>query len=156
MVDNKLLREAAARMTPSDLLHFLRQHRLAVVSTVRDGAPQAAVVGIAVTDELEIVFDTVTSTRKYANLIADPRVALVVGWDYGQTVQVEGIADLPAGEALAACKQAYFAVWTDGRQRERWPDIAYVRVRPRWLRYSDYAVAPPRIEELTLPSGARS
>jgi hypothetical protein len=34
--------------------------------------------------------------------------------------------------------------------RQRWPDIAYVRVRPRWARFSDYAVAPPRIEELTL------
>ena len=24
------------------------------------------------------------------------------------------------------------------RERERWPDIAYVRVRPRWVRYSDF------------------
>ena len=137
-------------MTPSDFLAFLRQHRLAVVSTVRDGAPQAAVVGIAVTDALEIVFDTVTTSRKYANLIADPRVALVAGWDYGQTVQVEGVADVPSGHEVTACKQVYFAVWPDGRERERWPDIAYIRVRPRWLRYSDYSAAPPQIEELTL------
>ena len=138
-------------MNASDFLAFLRQHRLAVVSTARDGAPQAAIVGIAVTDGFEIVFDTVTGTRKYANLIADPRVALVAGWDYGQTVQIEGFADVPSGRALEACKQAYFAVWPDGRERERWPDIAYVRIRPRWLRYSDYSKAPPRIEELTLP-----
>lgn len=137
-------------MTPADFLAFLRRHRFAVIGTVREGAPQAALVGIAVTDRLEIVFDTVTGTRKYANLLADPRVALVVGWDYGQTVQAEGIADLPAGEELAACKQDYFAVWPDGPGRERWPDIAYVRVRPHWLRFSDYAMAPPRIEELTL------
>ena len=103
-------------MNASDFLAFLRRHRLAVVSTARDGAPQAAIVGIAVTDGFEIVFDTVTGTRKYANLIADPRVALVAGWDYGQTVQIEGFADVPSGRALEACKQAYFAVWPDGRR----------------------------------------
>jgi pyridoxine/pyridoxamine 5'-phosphate oxidase len=137
-------------MTPADFHAFLRQHRFAVISTVQDGAPQAALVGIAVTERLEIVFDTVTTSRKYANLVADPRVALVVGWDVGQTVQAEGVADLPSGADLAACKRTYFALWPDGRERERWPDIAYVRVRPRWLRFSDYGIAPPRIEELTL------
>jgi pyridoxine/pyridoxamine 5'-phosphate oxidase len=137
-------------MTPADFHAFLRKHRFAVVSTVRDGAPQAALVGIGVTDGMEIVFDTVTTSRKCANLIADPRAALVAGWDYGQTVQVEGIADFPSGAELAICKEAYFAVWPDGRERERWPDITYVRVRPRWLRFSDYGTAPPRIEELTL------
>jgi pyridoxine/pyridoxamine 5'-phosphate oxidase len=139
-------------MTPASFLTFLRKHRFAVLSTMRDGAPQAALVGIAVTDELGIVFDTVTTSRKYANLIADPRAALVVGWDCGETVQVEGVADLPSGAELAICKEAYFAVWPDGRERERWPDIAYARVRPRWLRFSDYGNAPPRIEELTLPA----
>jgi len=138
-------------MTPSDFHAFLRQHRLAVLSTVRDGAPQAALVGIAVTDTLEIVFDTVTGSRKYANILADPRVALVAGWDYGKTLQVEGTADVLADEDLAAFKEAYFAVWPDGRERQRWPDIAYIRVRPHWLRYADYARSPPQIEELTLP-----
>ena len=120
------------------------------MSTTRAGAPQAAVVGIAVTDTLDIIFDTLSNSRKYANIIADPRVALVIGWDAEQTAQIEGIADVPSGDALALCKQAYFAVWPDGRERETWPDIAYVRVRPRWLRYSDFSQAPPQIEELTL------
>jgi uncharacterized pyridoxamine 5'-phosphate oxidase family protein len=145
-----LLTGREASVTPNDFLGFLRKHRFAVVSTAAHGVPQAALVGIAVTDAFEIVFDTVTTTRKYANLTADPRVALVAGWDYGQTVQVEGVADVLSGNELAACKEDYFAVWPDGRERQRWPDIAYIRVRPRWLRYSDYAVAPPRIEELTL------
>jgi pyridoxine/pyridoxamine 5'-phosphate oxidase len=137
-------------MTPASLLSFLRRHRLAVISTIHAGAPQAAVVGIAVTDTIDIIFDTLTTSRKHANLVADPRVALVVGWDDEQTVQIEGTADVPQGDDLAACKQAYFAVWPDGRERERWPHIAYVRVRPRWIRYSDFSKAPPQIEELTL------
>ncbi len=64
------------------LVRVLRRYRLAVQATVApDGAPQAAVVGFAVSDELEIVFDTLDTARKYRNLRADPRIALVIGWD---------------------------------------------------------------------------
>jgi hypothetical protein len=79
-------------MTRAELVAFLRQHRLAVEATVApDGAPQAAVVGFAVSAELEIVFDTLDSTRKLRNLRADARVALVVGWDQEITAQIEGL-----------------------------------------------------------------
>jgi general stress protein 26 len=138
--------EEVEPVTPAEIYGFLRRHRLAVISTVNAGSPQAAVIGIAVTEALEIIFDTVTTSRKFANLRADPRVALVIGWDAEQTVQYEGAAELPSGRELDACKSDYFATWPDGRERERWPDIAYVRVRPRWLRYSDFSQTPPRIE----------
>jgi hypothetical protein len=137
-------------VTRAEAFAMLRTHRLAVIGSLSATGPQAALVGIAVTEALDIVFDTVTTSRKFANVIADPRVALVIGWDAEQTIQYEGIADVPEGDDLIACKRAYFEVWPDGRERERWPDIAYIRVRPRWLRYSDFGRAPPRIEELTL------
>ena len=108
-------------------------------------------IGIAVTDALDIIFDTLTTSRKYANLRTDPRVALVIGWDAEQTVQCEGVVEPLSGDELDAGKQDYFAVWPDGRERERWPDIAYIRVRPRWLRYSDFGQTPPKIDELRLP-----
>src|SRR6185369_12194609 len=102
----------------------LRKHRLAVeASASPTGAPQAAVVGIAVSDALELVFDTVDTTRKCANLRRDPRVAFVIGWDEEQTVQLEGIADEPDGDDLARLKAIYFARFPDGRERERQPDI---------------------------------
>ncbi|WP_342726529.1 pyridoxamine 5'-phosphate oxidase family protein [Bradyrhizobium sp. B097] len=137
-------------MTRAELLAFLRMHRLAVVSTVHDGAPQAAVVGIAVSDELEIIFDTLTTSRKYQNLRADPRAALVIGWDAEQTAQLEGVADFPTGAELAACKQVYFAAWPDGPDREAWPNIGYVRVRPGWVRFSDFGAVPALVEESEL------
>jgi general stress protein 26 len=137
-------------VTRDELYAFLRKHRLAVISTIGATSPQAAVIGIAVTESLDIIFDTLRTSRKYANLRADPRAALAIGWDAAQTVQVEGIADFPAGPDLDACKRAYYAVWPDGRERERWPDIAFIRVRPRWLRYSDFSETPPQIEELKL------
>jgi pyridoxine/pyridoxamine 5'-phosphate oxidase len=126
-------------MNRAELLTFLKRHRYAVQASVHaTGAPQAAVVGVAVTDELELVFDTLGDTRKAENLRRDPRVALVVGWDDAQTVQLEGVADEPPGDELARLKCAYFAVFPDEREREEWPGISYFRVRVTWARYSDF------------------
>jgi sulfate adenylyltransferase large subunit len=127
------------RMTRGQLLAFLRRHRLCIqASAAESGAPQAAVVGFAVSDELEIVFDTIGTSRKMVNLRRDPRVAIVVGWDDEQTAQIEGIADEPQGEELARLKAVYFQVYPDGVERQSWKDITYVRVRPIWARYSDF------------------
>ncbi len=137
-------------MTREELVHFLRRYRLAVQASVGpDGAPQAAVVGFAMSDALEIVFDTVTTSRKYRNLRADPRIALVIGWDDEITAQLEGVADFPAGDELHRVRECYFAVHPDGRERLSWPDITHVRVRPTWVRYSDFTQDPPGIIELS-------
>jgi pyridoxine/pyridoxamine 5'-phosphate oxidase len=121
------------------LLEFLRKHRLGVLSTVSpEGKPEAAVVGIAVTDDLEILFDTLDTTRKIRNLRRSRNIAFVIGWDEEVTVQIEGIADEPHGAELARLKQTYFAAYPDGRERERWSHITWVRVRPLWFRYSDF------------------
>jgi uncharacterized pyridoxamine 5'-phosphate oxidase family protein len=136
-------------VTRAELLTFLRQHRIAVQATVTAaGAPQAAVVGYAVSERLEIVFDTLTSTRKYQNLAADPRIALVIGWDDARTVQIEGIVDFPSGDELARIKDCYFVAYPDGRERLDWPGITHARVRPTWARFSDFTLDPPRIVEL--------
>ena len=121
------------------MLAFLRKHRLGVLSTVSpEGKPEAAVVGIAITDDLEIVFDTLETTRKVRNLRRSRNIAFVIGWDEEITVQLEGIADEPHGAELARLKQTYFTVYPDGRERESWPHITWVRVRPHWFRYSDF------------------
>jgi PPOX class probable F420-dependent enzyme len=135
-------------MTRDQLVRFLRRHKIAVQATVApDGAPQAAVVGVAVSDEFEIVFDTLDTTRKYRNLRADPTIALVVGWDE-VTAQIEGIADFPTGQDLDRIRECYFVAYPDGRERLAWPGITHVRVRPIWVRYSDFTQDPPRIVEL--------
>lgn len=137
-------------MTRAELVGFLRRYRLAVQASVApDGAPQAAVVGFGVSDACEIVFDTLTTTRKYSNLAADPRIALVIGWEHEATAQIEGVVDFPAGDELARVREVYFAAYPDGRDRLAWPGITHARVRPTWVRFSDYTKAPPLIVELT-------
>jgi len=126
-------------MDRAELLAFLRRHRLCVQASVSEtGAPQAAVVGFGTSDDLEIVFDTLDTTRKTANLRRNPRIALVVGWDAEQTVQIEGVADEPTGPELDRLKRVYFAAYPDGPERQSWKGITYVRVRPTWARYSDF------------------
>ena len=131
-------------MTREQLVAFIRRHRWGVVSSVAaeadidSGRPQSAVVGVAVSDQLELVFDTLGSTRKARNLRRDPRIAVVIGWDQEQTVQVEGIADEPTGADLARVQSCYFAQFSDGPSRLSWPGITYFRVRPTWIRFSDF------------------
>ena len=139
-------------MDKSEILSFLRAHRLAVQATSSlDGAPQAAVVGYAVTDDLELVFDTLASTRKARNIRSNPKLAFVIGGlkkADERTVQYEGVADEPRGEELERLKQIYYGVFPDGPTRMSWPGLIYVRVKPTWLRYSDYNSDPPVIVEL--------
>ena len=135
-------------MKRDELVRFLRRYKLAVQASVAaDGSPQAAVIGFAVSDALEIVFDTVESTRKYRNLRAEPRIALVIGWDE-ITAQIEGIADFPAGAELERLRECYFVAYPDGRDRLAWPGITHERVRPSWIRYSDFTQDPPHIVEI--------
>jgi general stress protein 26 len=126
-------------MSPSEIFDFVRTQRLAVIATVsNDGLPEAALMGIAMTADNRVVFDTVKQSRKYQNLRKRKTVAMVVGWDDEITVQLEGTAQEPTGDDLAHCKGAYFAVYPEGREREAWPGIAYFAVRVTWMRYSDY------------------
>ncbi len=139
-------------MELDDLVRFMRQSKLAVQASVTvEGAPQSAVVGFVVSDQAELFFDTSSASRKCQNLRRDPRIALVVGWDE-RTVQYEGIADEPTGEELARGKALYFERFPDGRERERWPDIVYFRVRPRWARFSDFTGSTPSVQVLEFPA----
>jgi len=138
-------------MNPRALLDFLRLHRLAVQASVSAvGAPQAAIVGFGVTDQFEIVFDTIETTRKAGNLRQNKHIALVIGgWVPGdeRTVQYEGVADEPSGAELDRVRRTYYVAYPDGPSRLSWPGLIYVRVRPTWVRYSDYNRDPPEIVE---------
>lgn len=146
-------------MTPDALLQFMRSEKYAVQASVSaDGSPQAAVVGIAVTDAFEIVFDTVASSRKAPNLRANPSIAFVIGGTRDgdeRTVQYEGIADEPSGSERDRLLAVYYAKFPDGPDRRSWPGLIYVRVRPAWIRYSNFGANPPEIVEFGPGTWAR-
>ena len=138
-------------ITRADLLGFLRSRRYAVQSSLHpNGAPQSAVVGIAISDAFEIVFDTLATSRKGQNLRERAEIAFVIGSLEGKderTVQYEGRADEPTGVDRARLTELYLGVFPDGRERQKWPGLTYIRATPTWLRYSDYNVDPPEIVE---------
>ena len=53
------------------------------------------------------------------------------------------------GVELERMRALYLAKFPDGRERLTWPGITHVRVRPTWLRYSDYGGKVPLILEFT-------
>jgi hypothetical protein len=139
-------------MTRTELLEFMRTQTNAVQASVSPaGTAQVAVIGIAVTDSFEIVFDSVDTTRKVKNLLLNPSIAFVIGgWTPGdeRTLQYEGIVDKPEGAELERLKDIYFAKFPTGRRTLSWPGIIYLRVRPTWIRYRDFDKVPATILEL--------
>jgi hypothetical protein len=138
----------------AELIAFMRRHRLAVQSSVSPaGAAQSAVVGIAVGDSLEIVFDTLDSTRKAQNLHRNRHISFVIGGltpGDERSVQYDGVAQFPSGEELERARELYFSVWPDGRERLHWPGLIHVLARPTWIRFSDFNQRPPQISEFDL------
>jgi hypothetical protein len=137
--------------TRDDILEFMRGYSLAAQASVSPShSPQAAAVGFIVTDDFVVFFDSLDTARKVQNLRQNPRIALVIGGlreGEERTVQFEGVADEPRGETLERLKEQYFARFPDGRERQAWPGITYVCVRPRWVRFSDFSRRPPEITE---------
>jgi hypothetical protein len=102
-------------MNVQEVYEFMNKERLSIITD--SGLPQPALMGMAVTPQLEVIFDTVRSSRKYPNLKKNPRVAWVVGCTTEVSVQYEGLAEELAGEELAKYKKIYLGAFTDGPVR---------------------------------------
>ncbi len=120
------------------------------ISTISPaGTPQAAVVGFGETESFQIIFGTSNTSRKYANIMADPHVALVIGWDGTQTIQYEGKARELSGDEMQVMSEIYFAKHIEARKYRELADQRYFVVEPSWLRYSDLAHYPWDIVEVS-------
>ena len=139
----------STHFTKADVLEYVHRHTLAVVSTIgAGGAPHAALVGVAATDALQVIFDTVSTSRKHGDLLQNPRAAVTFSGPGEQTLQFEGIAHPvslhdPADELY---RETYYSAWPGGRDRLLWPNLSYWRISPRWARYSDYDRGPLIVE----------
>src|ERR1035438_5384342 len=110
----------------TNALEFAQGQRLAVLSTVSPGGdPESALMGVAVTPDFELVFDTVRSSRKYGNLCANARVAFVIGCTGEKSIQYEDVGHGVSGEELEQYLVVYFAAFPDGPERRNWPGMTY-------------------------------
>lgn len=129
-------------------LEFLRQHKAGVLATVSpEGQPHASAVYYICDEKFNIYFLTLISSRKYAAIKANPKVAFVVGaQDVPQTVQLEGEAEelLFEGEKkelvsnltkVLTSNTHYYAPVTQLDKAE----VVLMWIKPHWVRWADYA-----------------
>ncbi len=103
----------------TELLAYMRSHRLAVVASIgANGAPQSALVGIAVSSRCELVFDTTSDTRKHANLTRDPRAAVVLTGPGEQTLQLEE-SPAPFRSPMRPARRGVISMRPPGRMQRR-------------------------------------
>lgn len=65
--------------TEQSIRALLKTQKLAVLSTQSDGQPYASLVAFVASEDLkQLYFSTARSTRKYHNLVVDPKVAMLI------------------------------------------------------------------------------
>ncbi len=85
----------------AQLRTLLHSQKLGVLSTHEGGQPYASLVAYAVADSLNsLVFTTARETRKFANLTADSRVAILI------TNSVNAVEDFHQAAAVTALGRA--------------------------------------------------
>jgi PPOX class probable F420-dependent enzyme len=128
------------RVDRAQLLDFARtRHRLTLITTKRDGRPQASPVTGGVDAEGRIVVSTYPDRAKATNLRRNPAVTVLVHSDEwnGAWVQVDGTAevlDMPAQEAEEALVEYFRCIagehsdWDEYREAMRQQGKSLIRV----------------------------
>jgi nitroimidazol reductase NimA-like FMN-containing flavoprotein (pyridoxamine 5'-phosphate oxidase superfamily) len=122
-------------MTDSDALrkelhHLLNTQQLAVLATQNAGQPYTSLVSFAPASDLkELLFATTRSTRKYANLTADPRAAMLVD------NRSNNPSDIHAAMGLTAT-----GIVAEVPDRER--DVSLARYLEKHPHLTDFANSP--------------
>lgn len=139
-------------LSRAEAYDFLRRQNLGVISTVSEqGIPEAALVNYGVTESLELILETLQSSRKYKNLYRNPHAALAMG--LGKeclTCQYEGVVRWPSDATLPGLLDVYFTARPEGLLHRGWPDLVYVVVKPSWIRISNYDLMNWNVRELDL------
>ncbi len=138
-------------LTPAQkeqLQDLCQHHPLAVLATAdAAGNPAAAAVLFAHDDDFNIIFGT-HPTRKYRNLKANPRAAVVLTKDW-QQIQLHGsVVELTGVEGQTA-QQLFMAKHPD-MDRHLMEGSVFFRLTPDWIRYMDTGRQPPTQWEVKL------
>lgn len=121
---------------------FLSSCKTCVIATVsKDGKPQAATIGFYHDPEnsYKILIGTNKSSRKYANLVSNPNVALTMGFEGPKTVQIEGTAEEVPASSVTTQLDAFFTKTPSAKKFSEVPGQTYFLITPNWLRFTDYA-----------------
>ena len=108
------------------MLKFIADRDHMVLSTVNsEGLSQSAVVGCGHTDKFELIFGTLIDSRKAKNILNNPNVSSVIGWDINGTIQYEGEARKLDGDDLETYTEMFFAKIPAARKNKDRPGQSY-------------------------------
>jgi len=132
------------------IYNFAKQNNLCVISTCVENIPESAVVDYVISENLEIFFNSYIASRKYKNLLINPKVSIVIGFGEAlKTLQCAGSAEMLEGHDESAVINKYADTLLFSR---RWKnkEMRYFRVKLSWVRLSDFSDFPPTQVELNL------
>lgn len=135
----------------SKILDYIKKQKLAIISTIgKKRKPESAVVAFSETEDLEIIFGTFCTTRKYKNLKYNKDVSVVIGWNEVEniTVQYEGIAKEVKNEELEKCRQIQLKKNPSSKKYAFDKNQTYFMIKPKWIRYSNFFKEPEEIFEI--------
>lgn len=144
------------RLEKVQILNFLANHVLCTISTVNVDTlqPEAALIAFAELPNLEILFVTLEGSRKYQNMLANNKVALVVGWDRRPekwaTLQYEGFASLVLAQEIGRYKKVFLSKKNTPCSYEflNKKGMKLFKITPTWIGYSQYNIGNPQVIEL--------
>lgn len=134
-----------------NIFKFFADHQLGVVSTnsIDRNSPESAVVGFANTPDLEIVFGTMNTTRKYNNILNNPHVSLVIGWSSERgTVQYEGKARELKKEETEFYMDLLIKKRVENKKYVHSENQRFFLVKPTWIRFVDNSRDPHEVFEV--------
>lgn len=131
-----------------EILDVLEQAKWCVMSTVdAQSKPEAAIVGFSHTDQLELIVGTSNKSRKFANLTANPHVALAIG-DNVAEVQYEGVVTQLNVEVSNEWLEEHLRQVPVAASYVNDPDQVWFKIQPTWLRLTVHADSN-RVEEVS-------
>lgn len=136
------------------VFEFLKNKQIklcAFATSSQDGQPWNAIMGYAVQEDLTIVLSTHKGNRKYNNLQENSKVALVFGWEFsGLNVQCEGEAVIiEEGEEYKKTEEFFFTQ-NPHAAKFKSPDTIFIKIKPTWMRVTNFNKQPPTVEEQSL------
>ena len=118
-------------------------------------SPEAALVAVTITENLDIIFGTSADSRKSKNIMLNPNIAFVIGGDEIRktTIQVEGKALLLEGVERKTAEELHCTRHPNSTKYRNDPKQQYFKMMPQWIRYHNSSASPTEEWEIVFPSG---
>ena len=124
------------------ILDFIRREKYAVISSVNQaGQSESALIAFSETESYEIIFMTNEKTRKIQNILLNPNVSIVVGFDPEvlTSIQMEGVARVLLLESAGEYADIHYQKQPGSLAHKKTPGECIVVINLLWARYTNYS-----------------